>query len=411
MTQSRAEAAAASLRIMVVHNWYRSATPSGENRVVERESAALAARGHEVIGFDRHSDEISTWPVVRKAALPARIVWSRETHHALRARLRAQRPDVVHIHNTFPLLSPAVLYACRDEGVPVVITVHNYRLMCVAGSFFRDGAICHDCVSGPSTQAVRHGCYHHSRLATIPLALSNKTHRQAWRSLVSAYIFISAAQRDLLTDLDLPPDRVFVRHNLIPRRAARQAAPENMVLFAGRLEEAKGVRELMSAWDRYLGQPGDPPLGLVIAGTGVLQPEVAAWSASRPSVRLAGHVTAEHCTDLMSRSRAVLLPAAWAEPFGLVAIEAMAAGAPCIASAHGAFPELITHGVDGTLVPPGDPLALAAAITDVQARPDAYAAYGEAARDSYQKRFDPDQSLDQLLGIYEYAIAHRTVAI
>jgi glycosyltransferase involved in cell wall biosynthesis len=117
-------------------------------------------------------------------------------------------------------------------------------------------------------------------------------------------------------------------------------------------------------------------------------------------------VTADECTDLMARSLAVILPSAWAEPFGLVAVEAMAAGAPCIAAAHGALPELVTHGVDGTLVPPGDPDALAAAIADVQARPEVYAAYGEAARDSYQKRFDPDENLDQLVDIYRFAITH-----
>jgi glycosyltransferase involved in cell wall biosynthesis len=224
--------------------------------------------------------------------------------------------------------------------------------------------------------------------------------------MVSAYMFISAAQRDMLAHLDLPAERVFVRHNLIPRRELTEAAREHTVLFAGRLEEAKGVRVLMSAWDRYLADPGDTPLGLVIAGTGILESEVAAWAASRPSVRLAGHVTAEQCADLMTRSRAVLLPSAWAEPFGLVAVEAMAAGAPCIAASHGALPELITDGVDGVLVPPGDHLALAAAIANAAARPDVYASYGEAARDSYLKRFDPDENIDQLLGIYRYAVAH-----
>jgi len=396
----------ARLRIMLVHNWYRSATPSGENRVLEREGAALGERGHAVIRFDRHSDEIEQWSGLRKAALPSQIVWSRGARRDLRAQLRATRPDVVHIHNTFPLLSPSVLYACRDEGVPAVITLHNYRLMCAGGSFFRDGAICRDCVSGPAIQAVRHGCYKDSRLATAPVALSNAVHRQAWRTLVSAYIFISAAQRDLLAGLDLPPERVFVRHNLIPRRPIPRADGEQSVLYAGRLDEAKGIRVLMAAWDHYLREAGENPLCLVIAGTGILQAEVAAWAASRPSVRLAGHVSDAQAAALMSGSRAVLLPSIWAEPFGLVAVEAMAAGTPCIASDHAALPELITHGVDGTLVPPGDPRALAAAIAGAQARPGTYAGYGQAARETYQKQFDPDQNIDQLLGIYRYAIAH-----
>jgi glycosyltransferase involved in cell wall biosynthesis len=406
VAQSPPEFDAARLRIMQVHNWYRSTTPSGENRVLEREGRALAERGHDVIRFDRHSDEIEQWPALRKAALPGQIVWSREARRDLRARLRSVRPDVVHIHNTFPLLSPSVLYACRDEGVPTVITLHNYRLLCAGGSFFRDGAICRDCVSGPAIQAVRHGCYKDSRLATAPVALSNALHRRAWRTLVSAYIFISAAQRDLLAELDLPPDRLFVRHNLIPRRPMPQADPEHSVLYAGRLDEAKGIRVLMAGWDLYLRNVGDNPLCLVVAGTGILQAEVAAWAGSRPSVRLAGHVDDDQAARLMSRSRAVILPSTWAEPFGLVAVEAMAAGTPCIASDHAALPELITQGVDGTLVPPGNPSALAAAIADVQARPGTYAGYGQAARETYQKKFDPQQNTDQLLGIYQYAMAH-----
>src|SRR5262249_16928888 len=161
-----------------------------------------------------------------------------------------------------------------------------------------------------------------------------------------------------LSGLGLPPDRVFVRHNMIPRREVPPSVRDDIVLFAGRLEEAKGVRVLMSAWDRYLAETANPSLRLVIAGTGILAPEGANWAADGLSIDVAGQVTADECTELMAKSRAVILPSAWAEPFGLVAVEAMAAGAPCIAAAHGALPELVTNGVDGTLVPPGDPDAL-----------------------------------------------------
>ena len=406
MTPSRAIAGPASLRILQVHNWYRSGTPSGENRVVEREAAALRDLGHEIISFGRHSDEIEQWPVVRKAVLPGQIVWNPASRRDLRARLRSTRPHIVHIHNTFPLLSPSVLGACADESVPVVITVHNYRLACAGGSFFRDGAVCLDCTTGPALQAVKHGCYRDSRLATAPVALSNAVHRQGWRSLVSGYVFISASQRDLLASLNLPPERVFVRHNLIPWRAAPRTPRDDVVLYVGRLDEAKGVRVLMTAWDQYLRTAGDAPLGLVVAGTGVLQSEVTKWAAARPSVQLAGHLGEAQASELMARSRAVLLPSTWAEPFGLVAVEAMAAGTPCIASDHAALPELITHGVDGTLVKPGDPEALAGAIADLQCNPSAYETYGLAARENYEKKFDPEQNLAQLVDIYRYAMAH-----
>lgn len=394
------------MKILLVHNRYRSGTPSGENRVVDQEGEALAALGHEVVLFGRSSDEIEQWPAAKKATLPVRVVWSRETSRELKAALREHQPDVVHVHNTFPLLSAAVLYACRDAGVPVVVTVHNYRLVCPGGTFFRDGAVCHDCAHGQPVKGVLHGCYRGSPVATAPIALAGSLHRRAWRSLVSAYIFISESQRDLLQGLDLTPSRVFVRYNLIPRLDRPQMARTPTVLYAGRLEETKGLRLLMEAWDRYRVMSSAPELSLVIAGGGSLDDEVSAWASARPAVEMKGTVSGDECAALMSRARAVLLPSAWEETFGLVAVEAMAAGSPPVAADHGSFRELITPGLDGALFSPNDPAALALAIADVEKNPEQYESYGEQARKTYEQRFDPQHSIEELLEIYRFSIAH-----
>ena len=394
------------MRIVLVHNRYRSAAPSGENRVVDQEGEALAALGHEVIRFERNSDEIEHWSRAKKASLPLRVVWSREAYRNLTAALRSRRPDIVHVHNTFPLLSPAVLYASRDAAVPVVATIHNYKLACASGDFFRQGTVCHDCAHGLPVQGVLRGCYRGSRVATAPVALAASAHRQAWRSLVSAYVFISASQLDLLGGLRLAQDRVFVRHNLIPRRSVLPVAREPTLVYAGRLDEAKGLRLLMVGWDCYRSRSGDSGLRLVIAGAGPLEREVAAWASTRPSVDMVGQVDSDRCSELMSRARAVLLPSAWEETFGLVVVEAMALGVPPIAAGHGSFVELITPGLDGVLFRPGDPTALALAVADVEAYPERYEVYGGQARKTYEERFDPKRSLEQLLEIYRYATAH-----
>ena len=394
------------MRVLLVHNRYRSSAPSGENRVVDQEGAALEALGHEVTWFGRSSDEIGQWPVAKKATLPVRTIWSRETHRDLKAVLSTHRPDVVHVHNTFPLLSAAVLYACRDARVPVVATIHNYRLTCANGTFFRNGAVCHDCADGLPARAVLHGCYRDSRAATAPVALAMSVHRQAWRSLVSAYVFISASQRDLLRGFDPEPGRVFVRYNLIPRRSTARTVRTATVVYAGRLDEAKGARLLMSGWDSYLARSGEPGLSLVIAGGGPLADEVAAWASTRPSVKMNGPVSSDRCAELISQARAVLLPSAWEETFGLVAVEAMAAGVPPIAAGHGSFTELITPEVDGVLFTPGDPAALALAIADIDGNPERYEVYGDQARKTYEQRFDPHRSVEELLEIYRFAIAH-----
>ena len=394
------------MKVLIAHNRYRSAAPSGENRVVDTESAALAALGHEVTRYECSSDDIEGWSPARKAALPARVLWSGQAHRELAARLRRERPDVVHVHNTFPLLSAAVLYACRGAGVPVVATVHNYKLECASGDFFRSGSVCHDCAGTLPGRAVVRGCYRESRAATIPVALAMTAHRRAWRSMVSAYIFISAAQRDLLAGLRLDSDRVFVRHNLIPRVAEPRPPRDAVLVYAGRLDDAKGIPILMAGWDHYLAADGERALSLVIAGAGPLDRQVASWASARPSVRLAGQLDKASCARLVAGARAVVVPSAWEETFGLVVVEAMASGVPAIAAGHGSLTELITDDENGVLFPPGDAAALGRAIGNLAAHPDRYEGYGEAAERTHRLRFDPDRNLAQLLGIYEFARAH-----
>lgn len=399
------------MRIVIAHNRYRSVAPSGENRVVDTECEALTGHGHEVIRFERDSDEIETWPAARKATLPARVLWNPASRRDLLDLLNRERPDVVHLHNTFPLLSASVLRACREASVPVVATIHNYKLACASGDFFRDGRVCHDCAQGSPLPGLLHGCYRGSRVATAPVAAAVAAHRQAWRSLVSAYVFISGAQRELLGGLDLPPERVFVKHNLIPRRlVSPQAGREPAVVYAGRLDAAKGVRLLMAGWDHYLAlrgdRPGEPPLRLVIAGSGPMDTEVGDWAKTRPSVKLAGLVDRDHCVKLMATARAVVLPSTWEETFGLTAVEAMAASTPPVAAAHGSFPELVTAGTDGVLFRPSDPSALAEVLADIESDPERYLKLGTNARETYEKRFNPERNLRQLEDIYRYAITN-----
>lgn len=394
------------MKVMLVHNRPRSDGPSGENRVVDQETGALSEAGHQVVPFARDSDEVASWPLPRKALLPAQAIWNPSARKDIVAALREHKPDLVHVHNTFPLISDSILYACRDAGVPVVATIHNYRLGCTGGMYFRDGALCHECAGGAILPGIRHGCYRNSRAASLPLAVSISVHRPAWRSLVSAYVFVSAAQRDLLGGIGLPPDRVFVRHNLIPWRPASLNSREPFVLYTGRLAEVKGLRLLMTAWDRYQEQRPDAGLRLVIAGAGPLGTEVAHWAAVTPSVELAGLVSGDRSAELMARARAVLIPSVWEEPFGLVVPEAMAAGTPPVATRRGSFTELITPGTDGVLVPPDDPGALASVIADIGARPRIYEALGRQARETYEQRFNPEHSLKHLLEIYAFAIGN-----
>lgn len=393
------------MKILVVHNRYRSAAPSGENRVVDQETEALAARGHEVRLFERNSDEIEDWPAWKKATLPARVVWNPDSKRDLAATLRNFRPDVVHVHNTFPVLSPSVLYACRDAGVPVVITLHNYKLLCASGDFFRNGELCHDCAGGNPVPGIVHGCYRGSTLATTTTVLNTRAHRSSWRNLVSAYIFVSESQRRLLAGLGFDAAKSFVRSNYVPYDGPL-AGPDRLrqVAYVGRLDAAKGAPLLMKAWDAYRAAAGDDALRLVIAGGGPMLDEVTAWAVERPSVELRGLMSKPDVFKLIGESRAVILPSEWEETFGLVVVEAMAVGVPPLASGHGSFPDLVTDGHDGALFEPGRPEALADLLLDVDTAPDRYVQLGRNARATYDLKHDPGRNLEQLLDIYRSVI-------
>jgi len=395
------------MRVLLVHGRYRSVAPSGENHVVDQEAAALSGAGHQVELFQRHSDDIAGWSLARKAAVPARSLWNGEVRRELARLLERSRPDVVHVHNTFPLISPSVLYACRDSGVPVVATLHNYKLVCASGDFFREGAPCHDCAGGYGAAALAHGCYRGSRVATTPVVAGLALHRSAWQELVSAFIFISASQRDLLRDLHLPEDRSFVKHNFVRTvAAAERTRPEHLVVHLGRLDAAKGAPFLMQAWDAFRARHPESPLRLAVAGGGPLEGEVRAWGNRHPSVDVVGLLAPEEAERLLRRALVAVVPSQWEETFGLVAIEAMAAGVAPVAPERGSFPELVTDGVDGALFAPGDPGALARVLHDADEHPERYVELGRRGRATYEERFRAGTNLEQLLDIYRFAVSN-----
>ncbi|WP_030609241.1 glycosyltransferase [Streptomyces sclerotialus] len=396
------------MHVLVVHNRYASAQPSGENKVVDQEVALLRDAGHRVEVFERRSDDIAARSLPRKAAVPLLVPWNPAVRKELAARLRTARPDVVHVHNVFPLLSPAVLAACADAGVPAVATLHNYTQVCPPGTLQRDGRPCTECVgSAAPLPAVRHGCYRGSRLATVPLAVSLSANRRRWWSGVARFLCISAAQRDVLVRAGMPAERLAVKHNFVPEPGARREGAGEHLLYLGRLAEAKGLRLLMAAWDENAAA-GGVGVPLVIAGAGPLEGEVTAWAAGRDDVRYVGLYDTAECREAIARSVAVVAPSTWLEAFGLVAVEAMAAGVPVVAAGHGAFVELVEDGVTGLLHRPGEAASLASCIRRIAGGPDRNREMGQAARRRYEQGFSPAVGLERLVEEYRTAIAGRT---
>lgn len=390
------------LSVLVVHNRYRSAQPSGEDRVVDQERELLTTAGHTVAVMERRSDDIAALPLREKAAVPFRVPWNPAARRELAERLRARRPDVVHVHSVFPLISPSVLAACTDAAVPVVATLHNYAQVCAPGTLYREGRVCTDCAA-TDLPALRHGCYRGSRVATLPVAVSSAVNRGRWWSSVHRFFCVSHSQRDLLVQGGMPADRLLVAHNFVPEPGRRRdGSAARHVLFLGRLTEEKGLRVLMEAWDRVGTRSRGLPL--VIAGAGPMADEVARWARDRDDVRVVGLQDRAACSELIARAAAVVAPSVWLEAFGLVVVEAMAAGVPAVAAAHGAFVELVDDGVSGLLHRPGSAAALAAALAEVMVSPERNRRLGLAARARYEAGFTPGAGLARLTAGYRAAI-------
>jgi glycosyltransferase involved in cell wall biosynthesis len=392
---------AGRLRIMVVHNRYRSRMASGENRVVEQEIDLLERAGHEVLPYLRSSDEIASFSPLRKLALPARVVWSREDARALARMAARTRPDIVHVHNTFPLISPSAFHALAEAGIASVMTVHNSRLFCANGLLFRDGHPCEDCVGSSPLPGLVHACYRGSHLATGPVTATIAVHRriQTW-DRVGLFVAPSEFLRGKLVNGGLPSERVVVKPNFVPTPESIRIGVGEHFLYLGRLSHEKGVDQLLEAWTPDMGT-------LLIAGDGPERPTLEALAGrSSPTVRFLGHRSSAECGELLRSARALVLPSRVYEVFPLAVVEAFAHGVPVIAPAHGPFPDVIDEGGSGLLFRPGDVADLSRCLWDLSDA-ERSRAMGAQARSAYEARYTEERCLSTLEAIYERAIASR----
>lgn len=392
------------MRILLIHNRYRSGLASGENRVVEQEIDLLSGAGHTVIPYTRDSDDIAAFGVTEMARLPGRVAWSREDHHAVSRLVGTSRPDAAHVHNTFPLISPAVIHALAARRVPMVVTLHNFRLFCANGSLFREGRPCERCLGSSPVPGVVHGCYRGSRAATAPIALNIALHRRigTW-DRVSLFVVLSTFARRKVVAGGVPDERVVVKPNSVPSPGRIREGPGRQFLFLGRLSPEKGPDLLLSAWSPDLGT-------LVVAGDG---PDGGALrrKASRlgGSVRFVGHRSPEECSEMLHDARALIVPSRVYEGFPVVVAEAYAHGVPVIAPAHGPFPEIVEPGSTGLLFRAGDPDDLRRRVREL-ADPRRSVDMGVAARQAYETRYTPEANLAALESIYARAIAGASPA-
>lgn len=386
------------LKVLLVHAHYSGALPSGESVVFEAERRLLEERGHEVVTYVRHADEVGE---DRRAMIRAGLgaPWARGTRRALAALVARERPDVAHFHNTFPLVSPSAYAACRDAGVPVVQTAHNFRLVCANASLFRDGAPCEACVGHTPWRGILRACYRGSRAASAAAAAAAVTQRLAGERMVHTWIAPSVFARTMLVRGGLAAGRIVVKPHFVDPDPGPGDGDRPGALFVGRLSPEKGVPVLLRAFDELGAR-----VPLTIVGDGPLAPAVEALAARDPAVRWERSLAPAAVQELMRRARVLVFPSVAYETFGRAVIEAFAAGTPVVASASGATTELVEDGRTGVLVPPGDAAVLAAAVRRLFDDQALVERMGREARATYLSRYTADANYRTLLAIYERAL-------
>lgn len=386
------------MKVVIAHNRYVSSQPSGENTVVDGESRLLAEAGVEVLPFLRSSDEIPGLPASEKTLLPVSPIYARRAQRELATLLRAERPHVLHLHNPYPLLSPWVIRTAHAHRVPVVHTVHNFRQVCVAGTYFRDGHPCHDCRGRAyPLPAVRHACYRGSRAQSLVMATTLAAHRGTWHS-VDRFIALTTAMAGHLRDYGIPDARVTVKPNSVPD-PGRHTVTGSGFLYVGRLSEEKGLRLLLDAWRRLPAGSHGALGGLTIVGDGPLRDHVTGVAASRPDIRFLGRQDGPRVREAMRSAAALVTPSTWDEVCPMVVIEALSEARPVLVTAKGGLPYLVGASSARPAGWVSDPTVDALAATLHRAGQEA-ASLTEVARQRYETTFSPDVVTSQLLAIY-----------
>lgn len=389
------------MRILLVHNTYQQ--PGGEDVVFALEQHLLEEAGHQVATYCRSNWEISAAGATGRLTWAPRTIWSGTSRRAFTRLLTEQRPDVVHVHNTFFMISPSIYSACREAHVPVVQTLHNFRLLCPGAAFFRQGRPCEECAVHSVWRSVRHACYRDSRVATGTVALMLAVHRLrgTWTDEVDAFIALTHFARRKFIAGGLPQEKIHVLPNFSLAGLARPSEGD-YGLFVGRLAPEKGLGTLLAAWE-LLSQR----IPLVIVGDGPLRADLERRAAAQglSQVLFRGRLDRSETQAAMRGAKILILASECYENFPMTVVEAFACGLPALCCRLGAMPDIVKEGDTGLHFTPGDPVDLAAKVEWAWTHPAEMRAMGMSARAEFESKYTAEQHLGRLVNIYAAAMS------
>lgn len=392
------------MKVLLVHNFYQSSSPSGEDIVFRNEVALLKSKGVDVVTYERFNDDIGK--NVSKIRASFKTVWSKDTYRELKSLIKKEKPDIAHFHNIWYLISPSAYYACKDSGVPVVQTLHNFRIFCANGLLLRNGKICKDCVGKVPWRSIIYGCYRNSSLYSIPVAITQGFHRfiSTWTDRVDAYIVLTEFGKEKFIEAGLPEKNIFVKPNFMVKPPAEpKFAFGDYVLFVGRVSKEKGIMTLLKAWKNING------LSLKIAGDGPLMQDVIDYIEKHKlkNIHLLGRLSHNDVINCMREAMFVIFPSEWYETFGMIITEAYACGKPVVASNLGAMAELVENGKTGLLFEPGNPVDLAEKIQWMLKNENACIQMSNNAGREFEEKYNAERNYSLLMDIYQKSIQNN----
>lgn len=383
------------MKVLLGHNYYQ--VPGGEDTVFNGESELLSRHGVEIIKIERHNDSLHERSLRDRLATGFQSAWRRDTYREISSAIRRSRPDIAHFHNTFPLISPSAYGACRDHGVPVVQTLHNFRLICPGALLFRAGRPCEDCVGRLPWPAIRHKCYRESASATAAISWMIARNRltATYRRLVNRYIALTHFAAGRFVAGGLPRDRIAIKPNFVANPPEMGAGQGGYAVYVGRLSKEKGIETLLSAWNRIKN------VGLKIIGDGPTRAELEERARQmRDRVEFLGHRPRAEIFRIVAEAEFQVVPSIWYEGFPMVVVEAFACGTPVVASRIGSLDEIVREGLTGTKFVPGDPMDLAERINALRADRDRLRAMRITTRAEFDERYGADENFKLLMQIY-----------
>lgn len=382
------------MRILQVHNSYQQA--GGEDTVVSNEKKLLAKNNCKIHFHSVSNDSVTSFQQKVKAAWQS--THSTVSQNNLTKAINACQPDVTHVHNFFPILSPSIYEACQEQNVPVVQTLHNFRTICAGALLQRNGSPCEDCIDGSPYQAVFHKCYRNSRLGSFAVARMVDTHRRkgTWHTKVDRFIALTEFAKSRFVAAGFPEQKIVVKPNFVADPGPVDTSnPPKDALFVGRISREKGIETLLKAWRKTKAQ-------LKIIGEGPLFKTVQ--ENNLPQIFQLGQKNQERVYEEMRHASYLVLPSTCYEGFPMTIVEAFAHGLPVIASRLGAMAEIIEDGFTGLHFTAGDAEDLAAKVTWAENHPDEMRQMGSNARKVYEEKYTADINYRQLMAIYEEAI-------